>query len=237
MFLDDFHSVQDGTIRITARQGSRFAKEVAGDFNPIHDPDAKRFCVPGDLLFALVLARYGLSTRMRFGFRGMLGDDVAIRFRESGSGTLDIVDAGGKVYLEVERAGPIIRGEEVVEAFTRRYVAFSARNFPHFLKPLMAEKGVMFNPDRPLVIYDSMSFELRNLDLDSPVMELANATLDVSGKRGDALIAFDIVAAGERVGGGSKKLILSGLRAYDEERLQDFIAEFTRRMEDYRAGY
>ena len=66
MFLDRFHSVQDGHVVISALQASQFAKEIAGDFNPIHDPDARRFCVPGDLLFAIVLARFGLSENMTF---------------------------------------------------------------------------------------------------------------------------------------------------------------------------
>ena len=42
MFLDRFHSVQDGHVVISALQASQFAKEIAGDFNPIHDPDARR---------------------------------------------------------------------------------------------------------------------------------------------------------------------------------------------------
>lgn len=69
MFLDRFHTIQDGCVHISASQASQFAKEVAGDFNPIHDPDARRFCVPGDLLFAVVVSRFGLSRHMTFQFR------------------------------------------------------------------------------------------------------------------------------------------------------------------------
>ena len=60
MFLDDFYALAGGRLCIAAEQASQFAKRMAGDYNPIHDPDARRFCVPGDLLFALVLAQHGL---------------------------------------------------------------------------------------------------------------------------------------------------------------------------------
>lgn len=82
MFLDDFHTLTDGRIRISAQQASQFAKRIAGDYNPIHNPDARRFCVPGDLLFALVLARFGLSQRMSFRFLSMVGDGTPLCFSE-----------------------------------------------------------------------------------------------------------------------------------------------------------
>lgn len=233
MFLDEFHTGADGHICITAQQASRFAKEIAGDFNPIHDTDAKRFCVPGDLLFSLVLARYGLSPKMNFSFKGMVGAGVPLKFTETPDDLVDIADDAGKVYLQVERHGAPSRDQRLVENLARSYVAFSGRNFPHFLKPLMARKGVMFNPDRPLVIYESMSFDLEHLDFTDPVLELSDSELNVNGKRGDAVLQYRISAGGETVGSGSKKLVISGLRDYDEERLQRFIEYFTIRRAEY----
>ncbi len=234
MFLDEFHTAIDGTIRVTTQQASRFAKEIAGDYNPIHDPDAKRFCVPGDLLFALVLKTYGLSERMAFSFRGMVGEGVSLQLPHNPGDAFDITDDTGKLYLHVERSGKITKNEAVIEAFVRRYVAFSGQNFPHLLQPLMATKNVMFNPDRPLVIYDSMDFELRRLDALDQEMELADAILDVNGKRGDAQLSFTLTSSGEDIGIGSKTLVISGLREYDEARMQDVVEEFYRRKETYR---
>lgn len=231
MFLDPYFSSRNGLVRITAEQASRFAKEVAGDFNPLHDPDAKRFCVPGDLLFALVLTRYGLSSRMEFAFRGMVGDDVPLVFPEVPGDAFDVTDEAGRVYLQVQRGGDTTRDPAVVEALVRRYVAFSGKNFPHFLLPLLEEKQVMFNPDRPLVIYDSMGFELSRLDVRDPGMNLVGSSLDVAGKRGDARLRFRIEADGQPVGTGTKKLTVSGLRAYDEARIQAFVADFERRRD------
>jgi len=223
MFLNDYRVESDGTVRISAAQASRFAKEVAGDFNPIHDPDAKRFCVPGDLLFCLVLSKYGISQRMSFTFTGMVGDNVGLRFPEAPGASIEVTDDAGKTYLRVERSGDVSTDPQLVERLARNYVAFSGQNFPYILAPLMARHKVMINIERPLVIYESMSFDLSRLDLTDPRLDLTDATLDVAGKRGDAFLHFRFSAGGETVGTGLKKLVLSGLREYDQAELQRFI--------------
>lgn len=235
MFSDQFHSSVDGRISITAEQGSRFAKEIADDFNPIHDVGAKRFCIPGDLLFTLVLARYGLSPRMRFMFKGMVTDGVLLTFPDAPGELIEITDDTGKVCLQVERHGPASRDESLVDSLARNYVAFSGKNFLHYLKPLMAEHQVMFNPERPLVIYESMSFDLTNLDFRNPVLECTGSALEVDGKRGDALLQYRISAGGKTVGTGSKKLVISGLREYDDTRMQQLIEQYATRKTDYLA--
>ncbi|GEK46189.1 DUF3581 domain-containing protein [Halomonas pacifica] len=228
MFLDEFHSVRDGRICISADQASHFAKGVAGDYNPIHNPDARRFCVPGDLLFALVLMRFGLSQRMVFHFRSMVGAGVPLALSLDADGLIRVTDEAGKLYLEVERDGEITHDEAVIEAFTRRYVAFSGKNFPHYLKPLMEAQGVMFNPQRPLVIYDSMGFELERLDVREPSLALSDSSLEVNGKRGDVRLEFALSGADGPLGRGSKKLVVSGLRDYDAEAMEAIVAEFYR---------
>ncbi len=235
MFLDPYHSIVDGHVCVSSAQGSRFAKEVAGDFNPLHDEGARRFCVPGDLLFSLVLARYGLSQRMSCRFVGMVGDGVPLCFPEQPGAEFDITDTRGKVFVHIERAGENTRDERVVEAIARQYVAFSGKNFPHYLEPLMASKGVMFNPARPLVMYDSMDFAMQRLDLVDPRLELADSTLEVAGKRGDSMLYFKVYEGDEVVGSGSKKIVMSGLREYDHEQVQAFVAEFYRLKEAYEA--
>ena len=160
----DFYAQRGEYVVISAEQASRFAKSVAGDYNPIHNPDARRFCVPGDLLFTLVLVKFGLSRQMEFRFTNMVGADTPIKFSETVDGDIHVCDDSGKCYLQVVRSGDMTRDEAVVEGFARCYVAFSGKNFPHYLKPLMEQHGVMFNPKRPLVIYDSMGFCLDRLD-------------------------------------------------------------------------
>ncbi|KAE8546710.1 MULTISPECIES: DUF3581 family protein [Marinobacter] len=229
MFSDQFYSVQDGRIVISAPQASYFAKEIAGDFNPIHDPDARRFCVPGDLLFTIVVSRFGLSENMTFKFRNLLGAEVPLEFRESENGeAINVVDEAGKVYLEVTRKGAVTRDEKVIEEFSRCYVAASGKNFPHTLKPLMESHGVMFNPDRPMVMYESMSLALTQLENPHPDLELNNADLEVAGKRGNVTLEYNLQSSGKTVGEVAKRLVLGGLREYCPEAMAGIIEEFYR---------
>lgn len=234
MFLQEFYSTRNDRISIDADQGSRFAKEIAGDFNPLHDADAKRFCVPGDLLFALVLEKFGLSRHMVFTFSGMVGRDIPLYFPETDASVFEIRDANGKPYLLVERSGETSSDQSLIERFIRSYVAFSGPNFPHVLVPLMAGRKVMINTERPLVIYESMSFELARLDFSLPVLEPNETNLEVNGRRGDARFHFSVNADGEAVGRGLKKLVISGIREYDKPAIDIFVENYLARIESYR---
>jgi len=236
MSLSQYHSRDQDRIRITPQQASGFAKEVAGDFNPIHDPDAKRFCVPGDLLFALVLARYGVSQRMRFRFAGMVGDGVSLLFPPSAASALSIADEAGKEYLHIERGGEVNQEAELVHGLIRGYVSFSGQTFPHILVPLMEAQQVMINPERPLVIYESMAIDLDRLDITAPQLELSDARLNVDGKRGDVRLAFRLSSAGEVVGRGEKSMLLSGLRPFDAEQMQQLVDDYVLRKASYVPG-
>ena len=68
MFIEQFYNKNNNGISVSGEQASDFAKIISNDFNPIHDADSKRFCVPGDLLFALVVKHYGLRENMDFRF-------------------------------------------------------------------------------------------------------------------------------------------------------------------------
>lgn len=233
MFVKEFYTESNGAIYISAEQASRFAKEIAGDFNPIHNPDAKRFCVPGDLLFSLVLAKYGLSQHMGFNFSGMVGRDAKLLMPESDAPQFDIADDAGKNYLHVTRAGERNSDVALIEAFARSYVAFSGHNFPDLLVPLMVEENVMVNTQRPLIIYESMSFDLEHHNFSNLTLELSSSKLDVNGKRGDAYLYFNIQARGETVGSGVKKLVLSGLRDYEHDKIQQLIDEIEHSKAEY----
>ncbi|MGH8547719.1 MAG: DUF3581 domain-containing protein [Methylococcales bacterium] len=235
MFLKEFYSSENDRVLIGADRASRFAKEVAGDFNPLHDADAKRFCVPGDLLFSLVLEKFGLSRNMEFTFSGMVGRDILLNFPETDATAFDIRDDNGKAYLLVERSGETSFDESLIESFIRSYVAYSGPNFPKVLVPLMASHNVMINTDRPLVIYESMSFALERLDFSVPVLEPSETTLAVNGRRGEALLHFSVKAGGETVGRGFKKLVISGIREYDKPAIDAFVENYLARMESYRA--
>ena len=236
MFLNPFYSEENGFIQISAEQASQFAKGISDDFNPIHDPGSRRFCVPGDLLLALVLSRYGLSQNMSFRFSGMVGASTPLAFPDSKATHLEIVNDKGKDFLDIERSGEVTHNPSVIENMIRNYVVFSGHNFPGILVPLMAEHEVMINPDRPLVIYQGMSFNLEHLDFSEPELELSKSSLRVSGKRGDVELHFNIIDAGRTVGTGLKKLVLSGLREYDETTVQDLCDQYQSFKDNHKDG-
>lgn len=226
MYLDQFHQADKHQVTITAEQASRFAKEIADDYNPLHNPGAKRFCIPGDLLFSLVLAKYGLSQKMCFLFKGMVGDNTPLNFTPTDDPEFTLTDDRDKVYLEVQREGEQSHDQAMIEMLTRNYVAFSGQNFPHTLQPLLAEKDVMINQDRPMVIYERMSFELERVNLSKPTMEAAKADFEVNGKRGTANLNFIIKDDGTVVGTGFKRLIVSGLKPYEESAAQALVQAY-----------
>ncbi len=223
-------------VHISAHQASSFAKDISGDFNPIHDPGNKSYCVPGDLLFALVLAKYGLSRRMRFTFTGMVRDDTDLLFPDLPGNPFAITDRKGKSYLQVERHRETSANACLIEKLTRNYVAFSGQNFPHILVPLMAEHQVMINPARPLVIYDSMSFALDHLTVTDPRLDLTETTLEITGKRAEARLYFQVHEDDQPIGTGFKKLILSGLRPYEETTIQELSEVYLTRRDAYRSS-
>ena len=236
MFLTEFYDDQDTNIRISAEQASMFAKEIAHDFNPLHDVDAKRFCVPGDLLFSLVLDKYGLSEHMHFIFSGMVGDGVLLNFPETVAEQFDITDNQGKTYLQIQRSGQVNHDHAMLEALIRDYVAFSGQNFPYVLVPMLEKENVMFNIDRPLVIYESMTLSMRNLDIHNPRLETLEPKMEVNGKRATAYLYFQILCGDEIVGSGFKKLAVSGLRPYEAEPMQAFVDEYLARKTGYLAN-
>ncbi|MDX1346390.1 MAG: DUF3581 family protein, partial [Sedimenticolaceae bacterium] len=178
MKITDYFSEDADGIQFSRQQASDFAKQVADDFNPIHNPDSKRFCVPGDLLFAVVLHRYGLCEHMHFNFSGLLADGISLLFPETAASDISITDSNGKEYLNFSRSGECSREAGVIRDLTQSYVAFSGHNFQHVLVPLMQEQDVMINPERPLVIYESMSVDLERLDITNPELKLENSSLE-----------------------------------------------------------
>lgn len=226
MFLKDFYSVQDGSITVAAEHASMFAKEVAHDFNPLHDSDAKRFCVPGDLLFSLVLEKYGLSQNMHFVFAGMVGHGVLLNFPDTGDDRFEVTDSQGKPYLQVERSGALSRDSTLIESFIRDYVAFSGQNFPYVLVPLLAKENVTFNINRPLVIYESMTLKFDHLNFLQASVKMLEPKMEVNGKRASAFLHFQINSGDKIVGVGFKKLAISVTDGFEAESMQAFVDEY-----------
>jgi len=228
-FLDPFYtSISPSELKISASQGSRFAKKMAGDFNPLHDPNSKRFCVPGDLLFSIAIAKYGLHKKMAFNFLNLVSADTTLSYPP-------LVDAQANVEVMCDRSKPILGIQlsgsysdqpNQIEQLITRYVSFSGYNFPHVLVPLMKQHDVMINPQRPLVIYESMEFEFEHLEFDQLTLKPGDTRLEVNGKRGTAWLVFTLENDGKTIGTGSKKLALGGLREYDQQAVDKLCEDY-----------
>jgi hypothetical protein len=226
MFIEQYCPIDNEQISFTRQQGSDFAKKVADDFNPLHNIEAKRFCVPGDLLFSVIIAKSGLHKEMSFNFSGMVSDGIALTFPNEVINDFDIVDSKNKTYLTVEASGEKTHCASLINALTKAYVNFSGHTFPDILVKLMTENNVMINPARPMVMYQCMKISLERLDITTLTLKLAKTSLAIEGKRGDAWLEFDLISEGEIVGHGQKHMLLSGLREYCQDNVDGLVEQY-----------
>ena len=231
MQLTNYFNLDGGAINFTREQASDFAKGVADDFNPIHDVDAKRFCVPGDLLFAVTLYQQGLSEKMHVTFADMVGDGIDLSFKSGEEEDLNVVDDSAKVYLKLSHSGSTQSNSDAISQLIEEYVAFSGKTFPHVLVPLWKEQNVMVNPARPLVIYESMSLDMTDLNFNSIALEFTGSSLEVNGKRGNVSLQFEFKDGDKVIGTGEKRMILSGLKPYDQTAIDGLIDFYNERKE------
>ena len=225
--LSRCYQEQGEHVVITREQGSLFAKQVADDFNPLHDVDAKKFCVPGDLLFSLVLARYGVSENMQFSFVGMVDETSLLSFPTGGS-EFDIT-SNDKVMMSVKREGEANLCPTLIDSLTKNYVEFSGTAFPHVIIPLMAQQGVMINPARPMVIYESMAIHLDDKSISQVELATDAPEFSYEGKRGKIILRFKLLSNGQQVGRGEKHMLVSGIREYCQDMVDDLITYYNNR--------
>jgi len=233
MIIKNFCSISDNKVSFSRQQASDFAKKIADDFNPLHDIDAKRFCVPGDLLFAVALEKAGLHQKMSFTFSAMVSNDIVLNFPEVINDTFIIKDDNEKEYLDISVAGQKTNNKLLIHSLIDAYVGFSGQTFPHILGQLMASNNVMINPTRPMVMYESMSLELNSLDITDITLVLSQTNLTLNGKRGSACLEFDLLAQGKIIGQGKKHMLLSGLKVYCPETM----AELSNRYNTFKTDY
>ena len=222
--LNDFFQQDDNTLTFTREQASQFAKGVAGDYNPLHDTDAKRFCVPGDLLFSFVLLNYGISQEMHFSFENMITDASAITLPEAAD-TLVFAD-DSKTYVTVTRSDDNDQDTARLESIVKQYVAFSGEAFPHVLVPAMSAKNLMINPKRPMVMYQSMSIHFERTDIKTPILEALPPVFTADGKRGNITLPFIWKDGDEVVGKGEKTMLVSGIVEYDKAAMDALIEKY-----------
>ncbi len=233
MNISNYFNRDNDKVSFTRVQASSFAKGVAGDFNPIHDEDAKRFCVPGDLLFSVFLSEYGISQEMHIDFAGMVGDTTQLIFPQEIPDSYSLSGNNDKIYMDVVRSGEQSRDAKFIAALAEKYVQFSGQTFPHILVPLMQKENAMINPARPLVIYKNMEIHLDSLSGENIELKLTQSLLQRNGKKGEVRLEFMILSDDAEIGHGAKNLLLSGLRDYDQAQLDEIINSYDQWKSNY----
>ncbi|WP_026959179.1 DUF3581 family protein [Aliagarivorans taiwanensis] len=235
MELSDYFSRQQDKLIFSRQQACSFAKSVANDFNAIHDADSSRFCVPGDLLFSVLLNELGLAQKMQVSFSDMVSDNVPLRVESPDKGRFDLLDDNDKRYLSLETQGESTHQHEVIEGMIQDYARFSGMNFPHILEPLLKEQGLMLNRKRPLVIYESMSLELDTLPQQRATLDFDHGDYQPNGRRGVATLHFTISENGKKLGHGQKRMLVGALLPYKQEESQLLIDSYCAARDRYLA--
>jgi len=230
--IEKYYTKNGNLLSFSRQQASKFAKAEAGDFNPIHDIDARRFCVPGDLLFSAALHFAGLYQSMSFEFIQLVTDAHELEIVRHGDKYL-FRDSSGKEYLQIAVEGDRCEDQEVIAELSRAYIEFSGITFPYLLVDRLRENAVMINPSRPLVMYKSMAFSLDSFSAEQVSLDYAGGTLQVDGKKAKVGLPFGIRSGSRQIGHGSKEMLLGGLRPYDDEVMDKLVDEYNTIKEQF----
>jgi len=223
--LESYYKVTGKLLSFSRQQASAFAKGEAGDFNPIHDVDARRFCVPGDLLFSVALHYLGLYQSMSFEFLQLVTDSHELEIvREEDHFVLK--DSSGRSYLQVVVGGERSGDPGLIAELSRAYIEFSGVTFPYLLVDLLRDNDVMINPSRPLVMYKSMAFTLDHFTVGELSLDYTGGVLSADGKKAKVGLPFGIQSGGQKIGHGNKEMLLGGLRPYNDESMNALVEDY-----------
>jgi hypothetical protein len=78
-----------------------------------------------------------------------------------------------------------------------------------------------------------MRIALETLDIGEISLSLADSQFRLYGKRGDVALNFDLSCNGEKVGKGQKKMVLSGLREFDQDKIDELVQIYNQHKNDY----
>ena len=173
----------------------------------------------------------------------MVDESAEFELPVSFSEKFELTNTNSSECLTLVHDGDSVSYNERVAAMVTRYIKFSGLTFPDVLVPLMKSHDVMIHPTRPLVIYRSMMIELSDNGIEylkstgsnaeAVELELTVSTLEVSGKKAEASLNFVFSADGTSLGNGSKRMILGGLRPYDQTTIDDIVTRYNSWRDSY----
>jgi hypothetical protein len=90
----------------------------------------------------------------------------------------------------------------------------------------MKKNNVMINPARPLIIYKFMMIQIDSFSNQTVSLEFSGASMNVDGKKGSVELGFDLFAGGQKIGHGTKDMVVSGLRPYDQAAIDTIVSDY-----------
>ena len=84
----------------------------------------------------------------------------------------------------------------------------------------------MINPARPLIIYKDMVIEIHSFLEGSLDLEFSGASMRVDGKKGSVKLEFNLFVDGQAIGHGTKDMVVSGLRPFEQSAIDSIVDEY-----------
>ena len=228
MFVDQYYTCHEENFYFPKHKSSAFAKQIAKDFNPLHDVKNRRFCVPGDLIFSAILSKFGANKEMTFDFKRMINGIEALNVVSSNE-SISVKNIQNEEMISIHRGGEITHDKVFINGFIRSYVEFSGKMFPEVILNAMKKSGVMPSLKRPLIIYVKMSFSLNVFSSNRPQVMLRETVFEKLGRKGVMSLYFDVWVNGEIIGFGEKKIFIGSVCPCDPSALQVYINSYNAR--------
>ena len=93
----------------------------------------------------------------------------------------------------------------------------------------------MINPARPLIIYKDMAVHIDRFPAGELMLEFAGASMEVDGKKGSVKLEFDLFVDGLSIGHGTKDMVVSGLRDYQQSEIDVIVSDYNMTKQAYQA--
>lgn len=206
---------------------SAYARNVAKDFNPIHSHLAKKYCVPGDLIFALITEMHGAHNYMRVDFLNRVGAECKLFF-DTKRIALALLDVDKKLYAELATAGDKSVCPKRLKTVSNVVVSCTSGYFPYKLIDNLREENVMLSIRRSMVMLKSIEVELRNIhSASSLVAKYQSSGLELSGKRGEVKVYFQLFDDdGISVGFVTKTVLIIGIEKFNDKASKQYLDDY-----------
>lgn len=219
--------LDDSLFKFNAVACDAYARNVVKDFNPIHNHLAKNYCVPGDLIFALMVERGGVHGSMRMDFLNRVGKDSEYIF-VSGKAGMALLDRGNKVQAQLIGSGDASVCVKCISAVSDAVLSCTSSYFPYKMMRSLRAENLMLSGCRSLVILKSIEVNVSDLHFASDLTAVfCSSSLRHSGRRGTIDAHFQLVGGnGQVLGQVIKTALIIGIERFNGKRSAQYLENY-----------